>query len=115
MVHRMPETEAIEPELDPYSRLVAQSVERISPAVAGIEARSASGRARGTGSGVVYTPDGYLLTNSHVAQHADTAVVSLSDGRTRAGRREWATTPPRISRFCDSTAAAFHTLRSAAR
>ncbi|MFZ0553230.1 MAG: trypsin-like peptidase domain-containing protein, partial [Steroidobacteraceae bacterium] len=77
----MPETEAIEPELDPYSRLVAQSVERISPAVAGIEARSARGRARGTGSGVIYTPDGYLLTNSHVAQRADTAVVSLSDGR----------------------------------
>lgn len=78
----MPESEAIEPELDPYSRLVAQSVARISPAVAGIEARAASGRARGTGSGVLYTPDGYLLTNSHVAQRADTLVVSLSDGRT---------------------------------
>jgi S1-C subfamily serine protease len=81
MLPSMPETEAIEPELDPYSRLVAQSVERIAPAVAGIEARSASGRARGTGSGVIYTPDGYLLTNSHVAQRADAAVVSLSDGR----------------------------------
>jgi S1-C subfamily serine protease len=81
MLPSMPETEAIEPELDPYSRLVAQSVERIGPAVAGIEARSASGRARGTGSGVIYTPDGYLLTNSHVAQRADAAVVSLSDGR----------------------------------
>jgi S1-C subfamily serine protease len=78
----MPATDAIEPELDPYSRLVAQSVERISPAVAGIEARSADGRARGTGSGVIYTPDGYLLTNSHVVQRADIAVVSLSDGRT---------------------------------
>ena len=78
----MPDTEVIEPELDPYSRLVAQSVERIGPAVAGIEARAANGRVRGTGSGVVYTPDGYLLTNSHVAQRADTAVVSLSDGRT---------------------------------
>ena len=82
MLQLMPQTEAIEPRLDPYSQLVAQSVDRISPAVAGIEARSASGRARGTGSGVVYTPDGYLLTNSHVARHADTAVVSLSDGRT---------------------------------
>jgi S1-C subfamily serine protease len=69
------------PELDPYSRLVSQSVECVGPAVAGIEARSASGRARGTGSGVIYTPDGYLLTNSHVAQSADTVVVSLSDGR----------------------------------
>jgi S1-C subfamily serine protease len=78
----MPEAQALEPELDPYSRLVSQSVERVGPAVAGIEARSASGRTRGTGSGVMYTPDGYLLTNSHVAQHADTALVSLSDGRT---------------------------------
>jgi S1-C subfamily serine protease len=82
MVAGMPETEAIEPELDPYSRLVSQSVERIGPAVAGVAARSASGRPRGTGSGVIYTPDGYLLTNSHVAQRADTALVSLSDGRT---------------------------------
>ena len=78
----MLEAQALEPELDPYSRLVSQSVERVGPAVAGIEARSASGRARGTGSGVIYTPDGYLLTNSHVAQRADAALVSLSDGRT---------------------------------
>jgi S1-C subfamily serine protease len=82
MVPGMPDTDAIEPELDPYSRLVSQSVERISPAVAGIEARSAGGRPRGTGSGVIYTPDGYLLTNSHVAQRADSALVSLSDGCT---------------------------------
>jgi S1-C subfamily serine protease len=78
----MAETSALEPELDPYSRLVAQSVERVSPSVAGIEARSRNGRPRGTGSGVIYTPDGYLLTNSHVAERADTALVSLSDGRT---------------------------------
>lgn len=72
----------LEAELDPYSRLVSQSIENVGPAVAGVEVRSASGRARGTGSGVIYTPDGYLLTNSHVAQRADAAVVSLSDGRT---------------------------------
>ena len=77
----MLEAQAIGPELDPYSQLVSQSVERVGPAVAGIEARAASGRPRGAGSGVIFTPDGYLLTNSHVAQHADTALVSLSDGR----------------------------------
>src|SRR5690242_19615692 len=87
MLPNMPEAQAIEPELDPYSRLVSQSVELVGPAVAGIEARSASGRARGTGSGVIYTPDGYLLTNSHVAQRGDAAVVSLSDGRTCAATR----------------------------
>lgn len=68
-------------ELDPYSRLVAQSFERVGPAVVGIEARSADGRTRGLGSGVIYTPDGYALTNSHVAEHAHTALVTLSDGR----------------------------------
>lgn len=77
----MLQAEALEDELDPYSRLVSQSVARVGPAVAGIEVRSASGRARGAGSGVIYTPDGYLLTNSHVAQRAETALVSLSDGR----------------------------------
>jgi len=82
MVRGMAETEAIAPEVDPYSRLICRSVEHIGPAVAGIEARSAGGRPRGTGSGVIYTPDGYLLTNSHVAQRADIALVSLSDGRT---------------------------------
>jgi len=71
----------IDSELDPYSRLLSQSAESVGPAVAGIEARSASGRARGTGSGVIYTPDGFLLTNSHVAQRAESAVVSLADGR----------------------------------
>ena len=80
----MLQDEILEPELDPYSRLVSHSVETVGPAVAGVEVRSARGRARGTGSGVIYTPDGYLLTNSHVAQHAEAAVVSLSDGRTCA-------------------------------
>lgn len=77
----MLETQAAESELDPYSRLVAHSAERLGPAVAGVEIRSASGRPRGTGSGVLYTPDGYLLTNSHVAQRAEITVVSLPDGR----------------------------------
>jgi S1-C subfamily serine protease len=77
----MPESPATEPDLDPYSRLVSRSAERVGPAVAGIEARSADGRARGTGSGVIYTPDGFLLTNSHVARRGAIAVVSLPDGR----------------------------------
>jgi S1-C subfamily serine protease len=77
----MLQDEAIESDLDPYSRLVSHSVESVGPAVAGVEVRSAGGRPRGTGSGVIYTPDGYLLTNSHVAQRGDAAVVSLSDGR----------------------------------
>ena len=81
MLATMIEVHATEAELDPYSRLVSQSAERVGQAVAGIETRGPRGRVRGTGSGVIYTPDGYLLTNSHVAQHAEAISVSLPDGR----------------------------------
>lgn len=82
MLAVMIEGPATETELDPYSQLISRSAERVGLAVAGIEARSARGRVRGAGSGVIYTPDGYLLTNSHVAGHAAGIAVSLSDGRT---------------------------------
>ena len=59
----MLEAQAIGPELDPYSQLVSQSVERVGPAVAGIEARSASGRPRGTGSGVIQEPRARVAEN----------------------------------------------------
>src|SRR5690349_7067368 len=72
----------LEPEaLDPYSELVAQAFDRVSPAVASITARSSNGRALGSGSGVLYTPDGYLLTNSHVAGSASELIATLTDGR----------------------------------
>nr|WP_298724917.1 trypsin-like peptidase domain-containing protein [uncultured Steroidobacter sp.] len=72
----------IEPEaLDPYSELVAQAFECVSPAVASITARAANGRTLGVGSGVLYTPDGYLLTNSHVAGSASQFTATLTDGR----------------------------------
>jgi len=67
--------------LDPYSEVVALAFERVSPAVASIMARSSSGRTLGHGSGVLYTPDGYLLTNSHVVNKASELTVSFSDGR----------------------------------
>jgi S1-C subfamily serine protease len=72
----------VEPDpLDPYSEVVAQAFDRVSPAVASITARSASGQPVGHGSGVLYTPDGYLLTNSHVASAAVELSASLTDGR----------------------------------
>jgi len=60
--HALPDDET----LDPYSARVARAVERVGPAVAHIAASGADGRRRGSGSGVVFTPDGYLLTNHHV-------------------------------------------------
>jgi S1-C subfamily serine protease len=71
-----------EPILDPYSQSVIQAFERVGPAVASITATSKSRRGGGQGSGVVFTPDGYLLTNAHVVEGAATLRASLSDGRT---------------------------------
>ncbi len=77
--------------LDAYSRAVITAVEIVGPAVVKIDAPAAAanpaarGRQRrgvGSGSGFVFTPDGLILTNSHVVDAADAADVSLADGRT---------------------------------
>src|SRR5438477_1206518 len=67
--------------LDPYSARVATAFERVGPAVAHIAAIDAEGRSRGIGSGVVFTPDGYLLTNNQVVAGAARLLASMPDGR----------------------------------
>src|SRR5260221_8300015 len=71
--------------LDPYSARVALAFERVGPAVAHIAALDPERRVRGTGSGVVFTPDGYLLTNDHVIAGARQLSASLPDGRVVEG------------------------------
>ena len=65
--------------LDAYSRAVTSVVEAAGPAVARVSLP------RGGGSGVLFTPDGYLLTNAHVVGRARAVEVALPDGSSHAG------------------------------
>src|SRR5579872_7205410 len=70
--------------LDAYSRAVVGAVGSVGPAVVSVYVGGASEAARargGAGSGVVVTPDGYLLTNEHVVQNVQDARVAFVDGR----------------------------------
>jgi S1-C subfamily serine protease len=65
--------------LDAYSHAVVAVVSQVGAAVVNIGAADARGR-RGAGSGVMVAPDGYLLTNNHVVEHAESLTVSFTDG-----------------------------------
>lgn len=73
------------PLLDAYSHAVMRAVETVAPAVVHVGVIRGRGKrgsvARGSGSGFLITPDGYLVTNSHVASGADALEVTLPDGR----------------------------------
>jgi len=77
--------------LDAYSQAVINVVELVSPAVVNIDVQrqvkirrrnhQQSQEVRGNGSGLIFTRDGYILTNSHVVHNATKLEVTLADGR----------------------------------
>ncbi len=74
--------------LDAYSAAVVGAVELVGPAVVSVYVGGAAEAAQargGAGSGVVVTPDGYLLTNEHVVQRVSEARVDVRRRPQRAG------------------------------
>jgi S1-C subfamily serine protease len=69
--------------LDAFSRVVVQVAELIRPAVVNLRG---PGRRDGSGSGILFTPDGFLLTNHHVVHGKTRLRVRLTDGRELPGR-----------------------------
>lgn len=72
--------------LDAYSRAVIKVVEAVGPAVVGIFVEGATGRSPeqpAAGSGVLFAPDGYILTNSHVVRNSREQSVRFADGTIR--------------------------------
>ncbi|MBS0270208.1 MAG: trypsin-like peptidase domain-containing protein, partial [Proteobacteria bacterium] len=74
--------------MDAYSNAVVDVVDAVSPAVVHVQVRSSRGgrTGQGSGSGVIVSPDGIILTNNHVIEGAQSISVAQGDGQ-RFGAR----------------------------
>src|SRR5574341_1645269 len=83
--------------LDSYSRAVTSAVEKMTPSIVNIDVRHRVDQSRspyrnypqemrGSGSGFIFTSDGFILTNSHVVHGAVEIATTLSDGQVYPAR-----------------------------
>src|SRR5438552_3723833 len=70
--------------LDAFSTVVVRVAEKLRPAV--VNLRGSRGRGEGSGSGILFTPDGFLLTNHHVVRGNERVRIRLQDGGELEGR-----------------------------
>ena len=98
--------------LDAYSRAVVQTLERTRAGVVSLRVHTRRGRrvAEGAGSGFLITPDGYLLTNSHVVDAGEAIAVTLEDGSELAAQRVGADVDTDLALLRIGSAAPLHHL-----
>lgn len=73
--------------LDVYSQTIVDVVKKVGPSVVHVHVQQGNdghiqlrGKSEGNGSGLIITPDGYIVTNSHVVENATAPQISLPDG-----------------------------------
>jgi S1-C subfamily serine protease len=84
---RADETGRSDPELlDAYSKTVSDVVDAVGQSVVRVDLARGDGQRAGAGSGVIVSPDGFVLTNSHVVSAGRRATIATLDGRTFSAR-----------------------------
>ena len=89
---KLPESQSDVELLDAYSQVVVNAAETVGESVVNVEVsvtKSSAAKqnaAQHSGSGFIFTPDGFIFTNSHVVDGAGEITIALADGR-RVGAR----------------------------